>query len=151
MPVSKKDGYQAACQALFKLVGTGDVSDVPKLSVNILGDFNIAGETWIVRRYFERLGIKVVSTITGDGRVDDIRRAHGASLNLVQCSGSMIHLAKMMEAAFNIPFIRVSYFGIEDMSKAIYDVSDFFGNVIVDTKARSLVHEEVSAILPEII
>jgi len=147
---SKKDGYLAACHALFKLVGTGDVSDVPELSINIMGDFNIAGETWIIRNYFERMGINVVATITGDGRVDDIRRAHGASLNLVQCSGSMIHLAKMMEEKYKIPFMRVSYFGIEDMSKAIYDVSDFFGDRLVDTKARDLVHEEVSQILPEL-
>ena len=147
---SKKDGYLAACQALFKLVGTGDISDIPKLSINIMGDFNIAGETWIIREYFEKLGIRVVATITGDGRVDDVRRSHGASLNLVQCSGSMIHLAKMMEEKYGIPFMRVSYFGIEDMSKAIYDVADFFGDPEVDARARALVHEEVSAILPEL-
>jgi len=46
--------------------------------VNILGDFNIAGEVWIIRGYFEKMGVQVVATITGDGRVDDIRRAHGA-------------------------------------------------------------------------
>ena len=147
---SKKDGYLAACQALFKLVGTGNIGEVPELSINIMGDFNIAGETWIIRNYFERMGIHVVATITGDGRVDDIKRAHGASLNLVQCSGSMIHLAKMMQERYNIPFMRVSYFGIEDMSKAIYDVSDFFGDRLVDTKARTLVHEEISRILPEL-
>lgn len=39
------------------------------------------------------MGIEVVATITGDGRVDAIRRCHGAKLNLVQCSGSMTHLA----------------------------------------------------------
>ena len=147
---SKKDGYQAACAALFSLVGKGDVSDIPRLGVNIMGDFNIAGETWIIRRYFEEMGIKVVSTITGDGRVEDIRRAHGASLNLVQCSGSMIHLAKMMEEAYGIPYLRVSYFGIEDMSKAIYDVADFFKDPEVDARARALVKREVGGILPEI-
>ena len=41
------------------------------------------------------MGIEVVSCITGDARVEDIRRCHGAKLNLVQCSGSMTHLAKM--------------------------------------------------------
>ena len=48
----------------------------------------------MIRDYYERIGVEVVATITGDGRVDDIRRAHGAALNVVQCSGSMIHLAK---------------------------------------------------------
>lgn len=147
---SKKDGYRAACAALFSLVGTADVSDVPELSINIMGDFNIAGETWIICQYFKELGIHIVATITGDGRIENIRRAHGASLNLVQCSGSMIHLAEMMEEKYGIPYLRVSYFGIEDMSKAIYDVVDFFGGSELDQRARDLVQREVSGILPEI-
>ncbi len=147
---SKKDGYTAACEALFSLVGTGETADIPRLSLNIMGDFNIAGETWIIRRYFEEMGLRVVATVTGDGRVDDIRRAHGASLNLVQCSGSMVHLARMMEEKYNIPYLRVSYFGIEDMSKAIYDVVDFFGDEAVDQRARVLVKRELGDILPVI-
>ena len=82
----------------------------------------------MIRKYYERMGVEVVATITGDGRVDDIRRAHGAALNVVQCSGSMVHLAKMMEEKYGIPFRHVSYFGIEDMAKALYDVADFFKN-----------------------
>ena len=116
---TKKDGYRAACHALFQLVGTGPTEGIGPVSINILGDFNLAGETWMIRRYYEQLGVQVVATITGDGRVDDIRRCHGAALNVVQCSGSMVHLAKMMQQRYNIPFIHVSYFGIEDTSKAL--------------------------------
>ena len=94
---NKRAGYNAACRAMFQLVGTGAVDDVSPLSVNILGDFNLAGEIWIIREYLERMGLQVVANITGDGRVGDIRRAHGASLNLVQCSGSTIDLAKMIQ------------------------------------------------------
>jgi len=79
---TKKSGYQAACEAAYKLVGTGDVSQIGKYSINLLGEFNIAGEAWMIRDYFERIVIEVVSTITGDGRVDDLRRCHGAKLNL---------------------------------------------------------------------
>jgi hypothetical protein len=100
---TKKDGYQAACAALFQLVGTGSTDGISPISLNILGDFNIAGETWLIRRYYERMGVQVVATITGDGRVDDIRRAHGAALNVVQCSGSMTHLARMMETSTAFP------------------------------------------------
>ena len=88
--------------------------------------------------------------MTGDGRVDDIARSHGAKLNVVQCSGSMIHLAKMMEAEYGIPYIRVSYFGIEDMSKALYDVADHFGAPELKRNAREMVREEVASIMPEL-
>jgi nitrogenase molybdenum-cofactor synthesis protein NifE len=47
----------------------------PPMSVNLLGDFNLAGEIWIIREYLERMGVEVVANVTGDGRVDDLRRA----------------------------------------------------------------------------
>jgi nitrogenase molybdenum-cofactor synthesis protein NifE len=147
---TKKNGYQAACRALATLVGTGDISGIPAASLNILGDFNVAGETWQIKEYYERMGVQVVSTITGDGRVDQIRRAHGASLNVVQCSGSIMTLAKLMEERYGIPYIRVSYFGIEHMSRALYDVAEKLGNKEVLERTRAIVKEEVSAIMPEI-
>ena len=147
---TKKDGYQAACAALFQLVGTGSTAGIAPLSLNILGDFNIAGETWLIRRYYEQLGVQVVATITGDGRVDDIRRSHGAALNVVQCSGSMMHLARMMKDQYGIPLLRVSYFGLEDMSQALYDVAQHFGDPTLQERAQALVRDEVAAILPDL-
>jgi nitrogenase molybdenum-cofactor synthesis protein NifE len=145
---TKKDGYAAACHALMQLVGTADVSDVPRLSINILGEFNLAGEAWILKEYYRRLGIDVVSVLTGDGRIDEIRRAHGASLNLVQCSGSMTTLAKMMETQYGIPYKRVSYFGLEDMAQALYQAAEFFGDPEVMARAQALVKAELADLLP---
>ncbi|MCK4533475.1 nitrogenase iron-molybdenum cofactor biosynthesis protein NifE, partial [bacterium] len=64
---TKKDGYRAACTALDSLVGTGTVDNIGNYSINILGDFNIAGETWVIKDYYRRMGVEVVATITGDG------------------------------------------------------------------------------------
>jgi nitrogenase molybdenum-cofactor synthesis protein NifE len=148
---TKKDGYRAACEAIYTLIGSGDISGVGRHSINILGEFNLAGETWILRDYYRRMGIEVVSCITGDARIDDIRRAHGARLNLVQCSGSMTSLAKMMERDYGIPFKRVSYFGIEDMSAALYEAAKHFGDdPMIMARAQALVREEVAAIYPEL-
>jgi nitrogenase molybdenum-cofactor synthesis protein NifE len=147
---TKKNGYRAACDALSQLVGTGSIADIRPLSVNILGDFNIAGEIWIIREYFKRMGIQVVACLTGDGRVDEIRKAHGAALNLVQCSGSMMYLAKSMEEKWGTPFRRVSYFGIEDMAQALYDATRFFNNPEVLERTRQLVKEELDVVLPQL-
>jgi nitrogenase molybdenum-cofactor synthesis protein NifE len=145
---TKKDGYRAACDALLQLVGTGPIDDISPLSINILGDFNLAGETWIIRDYYARMGVQVVSCITGDGRIDEIRRAHGAALNVVQCSGSMTHLAKNLKDKYGIPVIRVSYFGLEDMSKSLYDVARHFGNKEVMQRTQSIVREELDRAMP---
>ncbi len=147
---TKKDGYKAACDAIGKLVGTGNTEGISPFSLNILGDFNIAGETWMIRDYYQRMGIEVVSSITGDGRIDDIRRSHGAALNVVQCSGSMLHLAKYMKEKYGIPFMHVSYCGLEDMCKALYEVAGFFGDETILENTRTLVRDEVGRILPEL-
>lgn len=145
---SKKDGYRIACEALFKLIGTSDDKSVNKKSINILGDFNLAGEVWILKDYYRKMGVDVTATITGDARVDDIRKAHRASLNVVQCSGSTIYLARMMQEKYGIPFIKVSYFGIEDMSDALYEVAKFFKDDEMLEKAKALVKEEIEKVTP---
>jgi nitrogenase molybdenum-cofactor synthesis protein NifE len=146
---TKKDGYKAACVAVFQLVGTGGSEGTIPKSINILGDFNVAGETWIIKSYYRKMGVKVLSCITGDGRVDEIRASHHAALNVVQCSGSMTHLAKMMLEKYGIPYVRVSYFGIEDMAGALYDVAKFLNYPDIQKKTEELVKDEVTKILPE--
>ena len=145
---NKRAGYRAACQAMFRLVGTGETGDIPKHAINILGDFNLAGEIWLIQAYFKRMGVEVVANITGDGRVDDIRRAHGAALNVVQCSGATMDLARMMEKQYGIPHLRVSYFGIEDMAESLYAVARHFEDPEMMARTKQLVQDELAALLP---
>ncbi len=147
---NKRAGYEAACHAMGRLVGTGDTTGISKHSINILGDFNLAGEIWLIREYFQRIGIEVVANITGDGRIADIQRSHGAALNVVQCSGSTMDLANMMKQQYGIPALRVSYFGVEDMAEALYTVARHFGEPEMMEKARRVVKEELAALLPEL-
>ena len=155
---NKRAGYQAACDAMFRLIGTGDTEKISRFSLNILGDFNLAGEIWMIREYYQRMGLEVVANITGDGRVDDIRRAHGAALNVVQCSGSTMGLANMIEEKYGVPSMRVSYFGIEDMSEALYDIARFFLKkypndpeaVRIMENTKKIVQEEVSRLVPQL-
>ena len=148
---TKKDGYKAACDALARLVGRGDTADIAPVSINILGEFNIGGEAWLIKKYYEEMGVEVVSIMTGDGRVDQIRRSHGAALNVVQCSGALTFLAEMMEETYGIPYICASYFGIEDMATALYDVAAHFkDHTEVMKRTRAIVRREVGAIMPEL-
>ncbi|MDH3392940.1 MAG: nitrogenase iron-molybdenum cofactor biosynthesis protein NifE [Desulfobulbaceae bacterium] len=147
---NKRSGYAAACNAMNRLVGTGDTKGISKHSINILGDFNLAGEIWLVREYFEKIGVEVVANITGDGRVGDIQRAHGAALNVVQCSGATMDLANMMKERFGIPNLRVSYFGVEDMAESLYAVAEFFQDKEILSRTRKLVADEVAALKVEL-
>jgi len=147
---NKRAGYRAACKAMNRLVGTGDTTGISPYSLNILGDFNLAGEIWLIREYFNKMGVEVVANITGDGRIDDIKRAHGAALNVVQCSGSTMELAGMMERDYGIPSLRVSYFGVEDMAESLYAVARFFKDPEMMRRTQELVKEELATLLPEL-
>ncbi len=155
---SKRDGYQAACDAMARLIGTGDTSEVSRFSINILGDFNLAGEIWMIQDYYKEMGLEVVANITGDGRVDQLRKCHGAALNVVQCSGSTMPLANLMKEKYGVDSIKVSYFGIEDMSEALYDIASFFLEKYPDDpeahqimeRTKELVRREVGELVPKL-
>jgi nitrogenase molybdenum-cofactor synthesis protein NifE len=149
---NKREGYLAACKAMARLIGTGDISGIGPLSVNLLGDFNLAGEIWIIEEYFRRMGVEVVARVTGDGRVADLQRAHGAALNVVQCSGATMDLATIMKERYGTPLVRVSYFGIEDMAQALYDIARHFQGIepqIMD-RTKSIVREEIERLMPRL-
>jgi len=61
-------------------------------------------------------------------------------------------LAKMMKEKFGTPFLRVSYFGVEDMAESLYKIAEFFQDQDpgMMERTRALVQEELRAIYPEI-
>jgi len=144
---NKNEGYKAACQALMELMDAGaslsSGSEPGPMSVNLLGEYNVAGDLWRIKPLLEEVGLEVVTAFTGDGRVKDIQRASKARLNLVQCSGSMTHLAKMMDERYGIPYKRVSFFGLSDMSQALRTAAGFFG---IEAKAEEIILRETTRV-----
>jgi len=146
---SKNEGYKAACNALAELIGMQDYR--PKRpSINLLGEYNVAGDLSFVKPFFEEMGLEVVATFTGDSRVEEIKRAQCAKLNLVQCSGSMTYLAKKMEEKYGIPYRRISFFGLHDMSAALRTAAEFLGSAAMKEKAEEIIRREMERVSPEI-
>jgi nitrogenase molybdenum-cofactor synthesis protein NifE len=124
---NKSYGYKMACNAILSLLEP--YKKLPKTKgVNILGDFNLAGEMWIIKNYLREIGIPVVSTITGDASHDTLIKAPSAQLNIVQCAGSMTYLAKKMEQEMGIPFVKISFFGVEDTSQSLIRIAEALGD-----------------------
>ncbi len=142
---NKSYGYKMACNAIMELIST-HVAKGEKRGVNILGDFNLAGEMWIIKNYLEEIGIDVVSTITGDASYESIIKAPTAALNLVQCAGSMTYLAKRMEEEMGIPFIKVSFFGVEDTSSSLLRVAQAVGTAENVARAKTLIAREEACV-----
>lgn len=141
---NKSMGYKAACEALMRLMGNFKGEKVKGL--NFLGDFNLAGEMWIITHYLKLMGVEVVSRFTGDSRCEEILQAPSASLNIVQCAGSMAYLAKRMEEKYGIPYVQVSFFGIEDTKASLMRIAEASGDKKVIEKAMQLIlFEEIKA------
>jgi len=55
-----------------------------------------------------------------------------------------------MEEKYNIPSIRVSYFGVDDMAQSLYDVANHFGDKEMLEKTKKIVQEELTRIMPQL-
>lgn len=137
---NKSMGYKAACNALISLMGSEKKEKVD--GVNFLGDFNLAGEMWIINNYLRELGINVIAKVTGDGRCEEIMNAPKAKLNIVQCAGSMTYLAKRMEELYDIPYVKVSFFGVEDTKLSLMIIAEATGNEEIIKNAKKLIEKE---------
>ena len=134
---NKSTGYRMACNAIMEVIKP--YKDRGKINgINILGDFNLAGEMWIIKDYLKQIGIEVVAGLTGDSNYDNLIKAPGARLNIVQCAGSSTYLAKRMEEEMGIPFIMVSFFGIEDTTNSLIRIAEALGNREAREKAITL-------------
>ncbi len=100
---------------LFPPLKKGDLGGF----INLIGEYNIAGDLWLIEPLFKEAGIQVLSRITGDSTFEEITYAHRAKLNVVVCSRALINVAKGMERRYGIPYIEVSFFGKTEMSKAM--------------------------------
>jgi nitrogenase molybdenum-cofactor synthesis protein NifE len=116
--------------------------------INILGDFNLAGEMWIVKNYLKQVGIDVQCGITGDSTYAELLRAPKARLNVVQCAGSMTSLAKKMRDNLDIPFIRVSFYGIKDTCDSLINIAQALGDELATERARRFCAEQSAALQP---
>lgn len=144
---NKAAGYRAAGDALLRLIEP-DGAKLPKQekTINYLGDFNLAGEAWIIKSYLQEIGVKLNVVFTGDSKYEDLKKATSASLNIIQCAGSMHYLAAKIETLYQIPFINVSFLGIEDTANSLRAIARAFHDSEMMEKAEMLIQRETANI-----
>ncbi len=121
----KNIGNRIAGEVLFdRVIGTSEGSNekIP-LAINLIGEYNIAGDLWGVLPDLKNLGITLQTAITGDAKFDDLCSAHRASLNVLICSKSLTNLVRKMEIRYGIPFIEGSFYGIQDTSQTLINIA----------------------------
>jgi len=120
----KNIGNRLAGETLLKyVIGTAEPEYTTDYDINLIGEYNIAGDLWGMLPLFDRLGIRVLSCISGDARFEELRYAHRAKLNVIICSKSLTNLAKKMQKNYGIPYVEESFYGLTDVAKALRDIA----------------------------
>lgn len=123
----------------------------PKLTspyvINYVGDYNIQGDVHVMVDYFQRMGIQVLSTFTGNGSYDDLRGMHRAHLNVLECARSAEYICNELKKRYGIPRLDIDGFGFDLLSESLLKTAMFFG---IEDKAQAIVDEETARWRPEL-
>ena len=140
---SKNLGNRIGGEALLEhVVGTREPDYTTPYDINLIGEYNIAGEMWGMLPLLEKLGIRVLAKITGDARYHDVACAHRAKLNVMICSKALINMAHKMEERYGMPYIEESIYGIEDMNRLLRDIAAKLGDPDLQSRVETLIQAE---------
>jgi nitrogenase molybdenum-cofactor synthesis protein NifE len=116
----KNLGNRIAGEVLLDhVIGTGEPPVMTHYDINLIGEYNIAGDLWFVEPLLAKAGIRILSKITGDSTFEEITWAHRAKLNVVVCGRALINVAREMEKRYGIPYVEASFFGSTEIAKVL--------------------------------
>ena len=126
---SKNLGSRLGGEAvLAHLIGTKEPEITTAFDINLIGEYNVTGDMWQYAPLLEELGIRILSTLSGDGRIAQIRTAHRAKLNVLVCAKSLVSLTRKMEERYGIPSISLSFYGKRDTSNGLRSIAAALGD-----------------------
>ena len=140
---SKNLGNRLAGEALLQyVIGTSEPPETTPFDLNLIGEYNIAGEMWNIEPLLKKVGIRVLSHITGDGRYEEIRWAHRAKGNMVVCSRALINMARKLQEQYGIPYFEGSFYGARETSASLRQMGKIFENEELKSRIENLIKEE---------
>lgn len=121
---SKNLGNRLAGETLLTyVIGTEEPPRTTSFDINLIGEYNIAGEMWEIEKLLDQVDIRILSRITGDGKFNQIRWAHRAKANMVVCSRALINMARKMRMDYDIPYFEGSFYGASETSKSLRNIA----------------------------
>ncbi|WP_221047332.1 nitrogenase iron-molybdenum cofactor biosynthesis protein NifE [Methylogaea oryzae] len=157
---TKNLGNRIAGEAMVKyVVGTREPDPLPAESarpgitvhdVNLVGEYNIAGEFWHVLPLLDELGLRVLCTLSGDARFREVQTMHRAEVNMMVCSKAMINVARKLEKEFGTPWFEGSFYGITDTSQALRDFARVIDDPDLTRRTETLIAREEARIRAEL-
>ena len=152
---TKNLGNRIAGEAMVKhVIGTREPDVLPPTllerdgkpfkvyDINLVGEYNIAGELWHVMPLLDELGIRILCTLSGDARYREVQSMHRAHVNMMVCSKAMINVARKLEESFGTPWFEGSFYGASDVSQALRDIAARIDDPDLSERTEALIARE---------
>lgn len=153
---TKNLGNRIAGEAMVKyVIGSREPDALPATvqrpgirvhDVNLIGEYNIAGEFWYVLPLLDELGIRVLCTLSGDARFREVQTMHRAEVNMMVCSKAMLNVARKLQERFGTPWFEGSFYGITDTSQALRDFARLINDDDLTARTEALIEREEARI-----
>ncbi|MCQ4272416.1 nitrogenase iron-molybdenum cofactor biosynthesis protein NifE [Pseudomonas kuykendallii] len=153
---TKNMGNRLAGEAMFKyVIGTGEPLPLPASAerpgirvhdINLIGEYNIAGEFWHVLPLLDELGLRVICTLSGDARFHEVQAMHRAELSMVVCAKALLNVARKLESSFGVPWFEGSFYGVNDTSEALRTIARMLGDEDLAARVETLIAREEARI-----
>jgi nitrogenase molybdenum-cofactor synthesis protein NifE len=161
---TKNLGNRIAGEAMLKhVIGTRDPAPLPPEieataaqkgirihTINLIGEYNIAGELWHVTPLFDELGLRVLCTLSGDARFHEVQTMHKAEVNMLVCAKAMLNVARKMQERWNIPWFEGSFYGITDTSAALRDIARLINDPHLTQRTEAVIAREEARVRAEL-
>jgi nitrogenase molybdenum-iron protein alpha chain len=145
--VSQSAGHHIANNQLFKhVIGTSDDYPEGKYKINLLGEYNIGGDAFVIEDILEKCGITLLSTMSGNSTYKGFASSHHADLNGIMCHRSINYVAEMMETKYGIPWIKVNFIGADASAKSLRKIAQYFGDKELIDRVEKVIAEEMVAV-----
>jgi nitrogenase molybdenum-cofactor synthesis protein NifE len=153
---TKNLGNRIAGEAMFRhVIGTREPDPVPESAqragievhdVNLIGEYNIAGEFWHVAPLFDELGLRILGSLSGDARFREVQTMHRAKASMVVCAKALLNVARKLEEDYGVPFFEGSFYGITDTSQAFRDFARLLGDANLAARTEVMIAREEAKI-----
>lgn len=145
--VSQSAGHHIANNQLFRhIIGVKDEPVEAKYKVNVLGEYNIGGDAFVIEELFQRCGIELMATFSGNSTYDGFANSHNADLNVVMCHRSINYVADMLEKKYGIPWIKGNFIGANSTAKTLRKIAKYFQDPALEARVEKVIDEEMGAV-----
>ncbi len=140
----KNLGNRIAGEVLLEyVIGKEEPPFITERDINLIGEYNIAGDQFLIEPLLEEAGLRILSRITGNSTFREIKWAHRAKLNVIVCSRALVNIGIEMERRYGIPFVEVSFFGNTETAKALRSIGKLIDrDGSVTEKIEALINRE---------